>query len=141
MSSLITISNASMFYGCTSLISIGFPVLTAAYTQDGFANCTALTTINFSALTTMSGLRMYSKCYNLTSIILLGSSVCTLGNTIASMFYSTPISTYSTSAGRFGSVFVPRSLVASYKAATNWTTISSKIVAYEDYFDSNGNPL
>lgn len=94
----------------------------------------SLSCISFANCSLMSGVSAFGKCYNLISVYLLGSSVCGLGNTIASMFGSTPVSTYSTSAGRYASIFVPSSLLADYKAATNWTTISSKIFAYEDYF-------
>lgn len=162
---LTTISGHSNFMSCTALTSVSFPILKTISGGSNFANCTALTTINlpewlytsstgsmfsgctslslFSAgkLSMMSGAWMFRACYHLISLFLLGSSVCALGNTIASMFSSTPVSTYSTSAGRYASIFVPQSLLASYKAATNWTTISSKIFAYESYFDANGNPL
>ena len=37
------------------------------------------------------------------------------------------------SAGRYGSIFVPRSLVTDYKTATNWTQYADKIFAIEDY--------
>ena len=59
----------------------------------------------------------------------MGSSVCQLLN--SSAFYSTPIGGYSAEAGTYGSIYVPSSLVASYKAATNWTYFSSRIVAYD----------
>ena len=139
---LTTISGGYHFYSCSSLSSVYLPEYTYTNTTPNmFEKCTALSVVSIPRTSKLSGTHMFRSCYNLISIFLLGSSVCALGNTIASMFASTPISTYSTSAGRWGSVFVPASLLAQYKAATNWTTISSKIFAYEDYFDSNGDPL
>jgi hypothetical protein len=43
-------------------------------------------------------------------------------------FSSTPIGGYSTSAGTYGSIYVPTSLLTSYKNATNWTYFSSRFV-------------
>ena len=135
MPKLTTFEGTSTFAACSSLLSITFP--NWEYTNPtgyAFNSCNALSIVSFPKTSKLSGNYMFSRCYNLISIFLLGSSVCALGNTIASMFYSTPISNYSASAHRWGSVFVPASLLAQYKAATNWTTISSKIFAYEDYF-------
>lgn len=153
------------FAYCTSLTGVSFPSLTTVVGQQTFANCSALQSIYFPGLssslnvsymfsycsnlslvslpkaTTISGSAAFRSCYRLISIFLLGSSVCALGSAVATVFPSTPISTYTTVAGRAGSIFVPSSLLTNYKTATNWTTISSKIFAYEDYFDSNGNPL
>jgi len=52
------------------------------------------------------------------------TSVPALGT---SAFASTPIGGYSASIGWFGSVYVPNSLVNSFKTATNWASISSRI--------------
>ena len=133
---LSVISGATYcFFSCRNLKGINLPEYQYSIaTNFMFARCSTMSFASFPKTSKLSGSYMFASCYNLISIFLLGSSVCALGNTIASMFGSTPISTYSTSAGRWGSVFVPASLLAQYKAATNWTTISSKIFAYEDYF-------
>ena len=59
------------------------------------------------------------------SLYLLGSSLVILSNKNA--FSGTPMS-LSTYTGSFGSIYVPASLLASYKAATNWTTYSKRFV-------------
>ena len=140
---LTTIGGSGYAFGrCYALESLYFPNITTISVGTGnFISCTSLSNVKFDKISILSGSSVFTNCYNLISMFFLGSSVCTLGRTIASMFGSTPVSTYSTSAGRWASIFVPSSLLASYKAATNWTTISSKIFAYEDYFDANGNPL
>jgi hypothetical protein len=43
-------------------------------------------------------------------------------------FSYTPIGGFSDLAGRYGSVYVPASLVSAFKTANNWRTISSRIV-------------
>lgn len=132
---LTSLNGSKHFYSCTSLSSIYLPEYSyTSYTNYLFARCSALSIVSMPKTSRLQGTDMFRSCYNLISLFLLGSSVCALGNTVANMFASTPISNYSTSAGRWGSVFVPASLLAQYKAATNWTTISSKIFAYEDYF-------
>lgn len=57
----------------------------------------------------------------------MSTSVVSLGNINA--FSSTPISGYTSSTGGvYGSIYVPASLLASYKAATNWVNYSDRIV-------------
>jgi hypothetical protein len=62
-------------------------------------------------------------------LYLTGSSVCALAHSNA--FSSTPIGGYSTSAGTYGSIYVPASLIDAYKTATNWTYFSSRFVAFD----------
>ena len=141
----ITIGNDTFNY-CSSLTTISFPVIrsignyafeycskltTASFPSatsignSAFRYCYSLTTASFPKATTIGGYAFY-RCYNLKSLYLTGSSVCTLSNSNA--FSSTPIGGYSTSAGTYGSIYVPASLLASYKAATNWTYFSSRFV-------------
>ncbi len=127
-------SCGSLFAYCSSLKSIAFPELESVMMNAWFSNCTALSTAIFPKLTSMSGAAGFASCHNLISLFLLASSMCTLGVAVSQMFASTPLYNYSTLAGQWGSIFVPSSLLTSYKNATNWTTISSRIFAYEDYF-------
>jgi hypothetical protein len=118
--------NSNAFYWCRSLTSVSFPV--CSYISDfAFEYCYSLASISFPACLGI-GSYVFSYCYNLTSLYLTGSSLCTLSNSNA--FRSTPIGGYSASAGRYGSIYVPQSLLASYKAATNWAYFSSRFVAY-----------
>ena len=57
----------------------------------------------------------------------MNSAVATLGYSNA--FNSTPISGYSDIAETFGSIYVPVSLLTSYKAVTNWIYFSSRFVS------------
>ena len=118
------ISN-SAFYSCNSLTTINFP--NCSTVGDGaFQYCVNLTTASFSNCTTI-GYSAFQYCYNLRTLYLTGSSLCKLLNPQA--LDSTPIGGYSASAGTYGSIYVPASLVASYKAATNWAGLSSRIFA------------
>ena len=121
---LTTIGNYAFYY-CSRLTTVSFPV--ASTIQYGaFSSCYALTTASFPAATTIGGYA-FARCYNLKSLYLTGSSLCKLSNSNA--FSSTPIGGYSASAGTYGSIYVPSSLLASYKTATNWTYFSSRFVA------------
>ena len=92
-----------------------------------FAYCFSLTSVSFPVCTYI-GSYAFRYCYNLISLTLGGSTVCSLPYSNA--FTPTPIGGYSTSAGRYGSIYVPASLLASYKAATNWSYFSSRFVGY-----------
>lgn len=111
------------FYSCSGLTTVSFPVC-ATIRDSAFTYCSGLTTVSFPACKTI-GAQAFKSCYRLISLYLMGSSVATLGT---STFQSTPIGGYSASAGQYGSVFVPQSLLASYQAATNWASIASRIV-------------
>ena len=143
-----TIIASSAFNNCTSLTTISFPVCTiigsyafqfcSALTTVSFPSCTSigyytfgscisLTTASFSACTSI-GSNAFKACYNLISLYLTNiSSVPTLQ---LSAFSSTPIGGYTTSTGGvYGSVFVPSSLYQSFLTATNWGSISARIVS------------
>ena len=112
------------FQNCLSLASVNFPV--CSYIGGyAFQYCTALTTANFPVCSSI-GNYAFRSCYNLTSLYLMSTSIVSLSNSNA--FSSTPIGGYTTSAGVYGSVYVPNSLLASYKTASNWSTISARIV-------------
>lgn len=146
LSSCETIGEAS-FRGCSSLVTINTPNL-VTLKGDAFRECSALTELHFPSLTTMDsyGYEFMSctnlqkadfpvlqninagsflECRNLKTLILRTGSVVTLANTGA--FGTTPIQ-WGT-----GYVYVPKSLVDSYKSATNWSTFANQIRAIEDY--------
>ena len=120
----VTSIGSSVFYGCGSLTTASFPVATSIG-SSAFCYCYSLTTVSFPKVTTIGGYA-FNRCYNLKSLYLTGSSLCKLSNSNA--FTSTPIGGYSTSAGTYGSIYVPASLLNSYKTATNWTYFSSRFV-------------
>ena len=112
------------FAGCTSLTTVNFPVCTSI-NLGCFGGCRSLTTASFPVCTSI-GQTAFTNCNNLTSLYLTGSSLCKLLNSNA--FSSTPIGGYSASAGTYGSIYVPASLLTSYQTATNWTYFSSRFV-------------
>ena len=115
------------FYNCYSLTTASFPNVTNIG-KSAFYNCRNLTTANFPSVTSI-GSGTFLSCSKLMSLYLLGSSVPKLGN--SSVFNTTPMSK-NTYTGSFGSIYVPASLVDSYKTAANWNTYSARITAYTE---------
>ena len=118
----------SAFAVCTALSSVYFPACTTigAY---AFTGCTALSSVYFPAYTSISS-RAFQNCFKLVSLYLLNSSVC--GLAMSNAFASTPIAGYSASAGRYGSIYVPASLLTVYKSSTNWAYFSIRFVGLTD---------
>ena len=113
------------FWNCSALSSIYAPSATGIE-QQGLAGCINLLSASFPYVSFISG-SAFQSCYTLLSLYLMSTSMVSLGNTNA--FSSTPISNYTTSTGGvYGSIYVPASLLNSYKAATNWATYSNRIV-------------
>ena len=127
------------FQSCSLLQTVSLPVCTS-FGWSVFQYCSSLQTVSFPACTFV-GYGVFEHCYSLQTVSLpvcsnvsnyafrycsslsvayIGTSidtVCVLGGSNA--FYKCPALT---------SIYVPASLVESYKAATNWTYYSDKIV-------------
>ncbi len=67
----------------------------------------------------------FSFSNSIVALVLGGDVVCTLGS--VDTLSSTPIGSGT------GFIYVPRALVDSYKAATNWSTYANQFRALEDY--------
>nr|DAJ54046.1 MAG TPA: tail protein [Bacteriophage sp.] len=123
-----TTLESSAFSSCPALTSVTIPKVTSLPSQ-GLYNCTALQKIDLPAVTSISD-SVFMMDGKLTAVILRSATLVTLSN--KSAFSSSGIS-----AGT-GYIYVPSSLVASYKAATNWSTYAAQIRAIEAYPDITG---
>lgn len=113
-----TISNEAFDY-CTSLVSVNFPACTSIG-SSAFDGCSSVESVNFPACISI-GNNAFRNCQKLNNLTLESSTVCILANSNA--FTNTSIM------GGTGYIYVPSSLVASYKVATNWTYFSNQILA------------
>ena len=104
----------------SKLTSVSFPSCTTIG-DYAFASCFNLTSVSFPSCTTIGGFA-FRSCSKLTTIYLGASSICTLAASNA--FSGTGI--WSTK----GYIYVPSSLYASYKTATNWVFFSNRIFSY-----------
>lgn len=109
------------FSRCTGLNSISLPVCTNIGPQ-AFYFCSNLQEAHFPYCRSIRESAFYG-CRNLSSLVFNASWVCTLSNSNA--FYSTPYRGYSTYFSGTPHIYVPSSLIDSYRAATNWTYFSS----------------
>ena len=140
---------SSAFASCNGVRSINVPVLESVQTGT-FNSCTFATEINCPMVKSIanqgfyyaSGLSRFdflqlesiaTHAFNQTktaTLIIRTPSVCSLANTNA--FLNSPI------VRGEGYIYVPKSLVESYKSATNWATYANQIRAIEDYPEVTG---
>ena len=122
---LTLISGSYTFQQCSLLNNIYFPCLSGIRGSNVFGSCIGLETISLPSLNIISGGSIFNNCSNLKSVYLMSTSIVSLANSTA--FNNSPI--YSSSyLGYFASIYVPNSLLASYKAATNWSYYSERFV-------------
>ena len=118
----------SAFYNCFGLTTANFPVCTNIGNY-AFGYCSFLTTISFPACTSI-GNTAFHNCIYLLSVYFMGSSIPTLASIGA--FASTPIAGYTASTdGVYGSIYVPASMLESYKTASQWSYFSDRFVGVE----------
>lgn len=120
----VTYVSQGGFQVCTALPYVTFP-LVSYIGQYAFSGCSALSTAEFSILAKISN-NAFRDCKSLMSLYLYSDSVCSASG--ANIFTNTPMAA-SSYTGAFGSVFVPASLVDSYKANSVWSSIADRITA------------
>lgn len=107
---------------CSNLTRLTLSALTATYAN--MMRASGVQTLDLTAVTTIATDTF--KGSPVTAVILRGSDIPTLTGS--------PGGNYGTT----GYIYVPRALVDSYKAATNWSTYADQIRAIEDYPDICG---
>ena len=113
------------FQGCTGLLSVNLPV-GSSIGPSAFYGCSNLSYVSIGSLSSISTSAFYN-CQKLASLYIGGSYVANLAAVGA--FANTPFSN-STYIGGWGSIYVPSSLLSSYKAKTNWISYSARLVGY-----------
>lgn len=128
MSKIPTIGTYA-FYKC-DLREINAPLVTGI-TQNAFFQNGNLVRADFGVANKINQ-ASFANCSKLDTLILrITSSICALG-TAASSLQNTPI------AKGTGYVYVPKALIETYKAATNWSNYASQFRAIEDYPEITG---
>lgn len=110
----------SVFFNCFLLSQASFPL--CEYIGSGAFRTCSLLSLSLPVCSYIGVLAFYA-CSSLSIITIGYSGICSLGD--ARTFESTQI-TSST-----GSIYVPASLVDSYKSATNWSYFSTQIFPIE----------
>ena len=109
------------FWGCRSLAQVSLPVC-SYISIYAFYNCTSLSQVSLPMCNTIDG-NAFQGCTSLNIITLGYSSICRLGD--SNVFTNTQITSSK------GSIYVPTSLVDSYKSAKNWSHFSTRIFPIE----------
>ena len=106
------------FHNCRKLTSVSIPGATSIG-QYAFYDCRSLTSASFPEVTSID-VYAFNSCSALTTLYIgtESNTVCTLSSKNAIPSSVTDI-------------YVPASLVDSYKSATNWSTFASKIKSVE----------
>lgn len=110
----VTTMGTYSFGGGTASQTITLPKLKIVQ-SNGFRQNTGLTKVDLGACTNIYATGFYN-CSALATLIIRTESVCALANTNAF-----------TGCSNLANIYVPDTLVDSYKAATNWTTYADKI--------------
>jgi len=114
--------HTNAFRGCISLSSVIFPKASELY-ANVFSECINMKSAEFPNLNYISN-SAFRGCVNLTAVTVgtERSSVCQMKSSDAFSGVSPNVS-----------IFVPDSLVDSYKTATNWTYYSSRIAGVTQF--------
>jgi hypothetical protein len=125
--SLTTIAGYA-FYECTTLANLFLPALTEV-PYNGCRQFKGLVKADLPSLKSI-GANGFYQCTSLTALILRSTQLCTV--TSGTVFSGSPIANGS------GYIYVPSTLVDTYKTATNWVTFANQFRAIEDYPDICG---
>ena len=112
-----------IFASCINLQYADFPKVTNIVSRM-FLACSNLSWASFPMAATI-GTSAFQSCSKLMSVYFMSTSIASLS---AAVFTGTPIAA-STYTGTYGSIFVPSSLVSSYKVADNWSVYADRITA------------
>ena len=115
--------NARAFDSCINLESVSLPVC-ENIGASCFQNCSKIVSLYLPKCNNINGFNVFAST-GLLNLTLGYSSVCVLGNSNA--FSHTPIAGTGS-----GSIYVPASLVDSYKSARNWSVYSTHIFSIQE---------
>lgn len=122
------------FYNCSDLTSVNLPLL-ESFGDGAFTGCSLLASIDLPSATSFGRTAFYN-CNSLTTLVLRSQTMCTLGVLAFTNCYhilGKTNTTYNPSGEKDGYIYVPRTLVDTYKTATNWSTYATQFRALEDY--------
>lgn len=112
------------FSGCAKLSSVDLSSATTL-NSSAFANCSSLAVVDLPSVASILAY-VFTGCKALKALILRKSdAICTLASYTA--LNGTPIKSGT------GYIYVPSSLIETYKTASQWSTFAAQFRALEDY--------
>lgn len=142
----------SCFQNCTSLVSINVPLVKTVNSKS-FSLCTSIEKIVLPSLTSFISGDNFSYCYKLKYVDLgnvekinswafvsckvLETVILRRADAICELAATNAFSQSGVVNGN-GYIYVPKTLVDTYKSATNWSTYANQIRAIEDYPEITG---
>ena len=138
----ITQLEGSAFSGCTSLKSIALPDTIKVIGPALFFNCTSLLTANIPSGLTITEFpgNVFFNCVSLTSLIVIPEKITSIGIKAFTNCHSLegvkmlgsvpPTLDYAVFEGATYPIYVPLDAVSTYKSASGWTSLASRIVGY-----------
>ena len=124
----------NVFWGCVFTKAV-FPELVSAG-DYAFQYARKIVTADFTKLPKIVP-SMFSGCNSLKNVFLRNETMCALASTSAfnACFHilGTVQADYNPRGLKDGYIYVPRALLNSYKAGTNWSTYADRFRAIEDY--------
>lgn len=155
--SLTTLNGGYQFQKCKNLLTADMPVVNSVAENTfrscdklrevkapratgvgsyAFVSCSRLELVDFTSLTGVSS-NAFISCASLVKVILRNNVMANLVNVNAFSncyhFHGTVDATYNPDGLKDGYIYVPRALVDSYKAATNWSTFATQFRDLESY--------
>ena len=124
------VCSTNCFNGCTALVEATIAGKTGS---EMFWNSKALKKCTFTETAVIGGNYTFDYCTALQTVIIRGDRVLELGYDSIFVGCAQYLNT-----GGTGRIYVPRSQLEAYKAATNWTKFADKFLAIEDYPDITG---
>jgi len=137
---------SSTFFNCDNILTASLPActslgpsafqscsrMTTAYlpkvlviNNGAFSNCYSLAELSLPQCSSIVGTYAFRYCRMLDKLYLMSTTRVTLSNSNAFADSALAVSTF---LGHFGSVYVPSSLLDSYKTANNWSFYSDRFV-------------
>lgn len=113
----VTKLQGAVFRSCTSIVGLVLPNIAQNAYYNQFSDCTNLEFYDTGGTFDRIQNSQFSGCTKFKTLIIRNSSLVALGNVNA--FSSSPFA----SGGTGGTLYVPNDLIASYQAASNWSTI------------------
>lgn len=126
-----SVSGINTFYNCISLKKVILPLFVSSSASSTFQNCGKLELIDIDTMSL--SFQPFPGCNNLKTLIYRKNSGV---NSLSG------VSLLPTNFQSNGYLYVPQSMLESYKTATNWSTIANRIIKlegtiYEDIYWSN----